>query len=89
MALAIDQAENEAHYIDVNAGSFVGQEAEYLTWLVETVQEVVDIPCCIDSPDPGAIQAALAVHEGTPMNNSLSLESDRFNTLLPILAGTD
>jgi 5-methyltetrahydrofolate--homocysteine methyltransferase len=87
--LAIDQAENGANYIDVNAGTFVGREAEYLTWLVETVQAVVDIPCCIDSPDPGAIQAALAVHKGTPMINSISLESKRFNTLVPIVAETD
>jgi len=28
------QAEAGAHYIDVNAGSFVEQEAEYLCWLV-------------------------------------------------------
>ena len=87
--LAIDQAENGANYIDVNAGTFVGREAKYLTWLVETVQAVVDIPCCIDSPDPGAIEAALAVHKGTPMINSISLESKRFSTLVPIVAGTD
>jgi len=87
--LAIDQAAHGAHYIDVNAGVFVGQEAEYLTWLVETVQAVVDIPCCLDSPDPAAIQAALAVHKGTPMINSISLESERFNALLPVVAGTD
>ena len=47
--LAIDQAENGADYIDVNAGTFVGEEAEYLTWLVETVQSVIEGPCCIDS----------------------------------------
>ena len=57
----IDEAENGAHYIDANAGTFVGQKAQYLTWLVKAVQEVVDIPCCIDGPDPGAIQAARAV----------------------------
>ena len=87
--LAIDQAENGADYIDVNAGIFVGKEAEYMKWLVETVQAVVDIPCCIDSPDPAVIAAALAVHKGTPMINSISLESERYESLLPIVAGTD
>ncbi len=87
--LAIDQAKNGANYIDVNAGVFVGKEPEYLTWLVETVQEVVDIPCCIDSPDPKAIQAALAVHKGTPMINSISLEKDRYEALLPVVADSD
>ena len=38
--LATDQAEAGASYIDVNAGIFVGKEPEYLTWLVETVQDV-------------------------------------------------
>jgi cobalamin-dependent methionine synthase I len=55
-----------ADYIDVNAGIFVGKEPEYLKWLVETVQQVTDKPCAIDSPDPAAIEAALSVHKGTP-----------------------
>lgn len=87
--VAREQAEAGAHYIDVNAGIFVGKEAEYLTWLVETVQQAVDRPCAIDSPDPSAIAAALAVHKGTPMINSISLEKDRYDKLLPIIAGTD
>ena len=87
--VAKDQFEAGADYIDVNAGVFVGKEPEYLKWLVEQVQEVVDAPCAIDSPDPQAIEAALAVHKGSPMINSISLEKERYEKLLPILAGTD
>jgi 5-methyltetrahydrofolate--homocysteine methyltransferase len=87
--VAKDQAEAGADYIDVNAGIFVGQEPEYLTWLVQTVQQVTDKPCAIDSPDPAAIEAALAVHQGTPMINSISLEKERYEKLMPIIAGTD
>ena len=87
--IAKDQFEAGAHYIDVNAGVFVGQEPEYLKWLVETVQTVIDAPCCIDSPDPKAIEAALAVHEGTAMINSISLENERYEALLPIVGGTN
>ncbi|MBW2614331.1 MAG: dihydropteroate synthase, partial [Deltaproteobacteria bacterium] len=76
-------------FIDVNAGVFVGQEPEYLKWLVTTVQSAVDGPCCIDSPDPKAIETALAVHKGTAMINSISLEKDRYDALMPIVAGTD
>ncbi len=86
--VARDQAEAGADYIDVNAGIFVGKEPEYLTWLVETVQQVVDKPCAIDSPDPAAIAAALTVHRGTPMINSISLEKERYEKVLPIIAGT-
>ena len=87
--LAKDQYEAGANYIDVNAGVFVGQESEYLKWLVEVVQSIVDGPCCIDSPDPKAIETALAVHNGTAMINSISLEKDRYDTLLPLVAGTN
>jgi 5-methyltetrahydrofolate--homocysteine methyltransferase len=85
--IAKDQAEAGAHYIDVNAGSFQDREIEYLTWLVEAVQEVVDLPCCLDSPKPAAIEAALKVHKGVPLVNSISLERERREKLLPVVAG--
>jgi cobalamin-dependent methionine synthase I len=88
-AVAKDQFEHGANYIDVNAGVFVGKEPEYLQWLTAIVQEPVDAPCCLDSPDPKAIEAALSVHKGTPMINSISMEKERYDALLPIVAGTD
>lgn len=87
--VAMDEVEAGANYIDVNAGIFVGKEPEYLEWLVKCVQEVVDVPCCIDSPDPKAITRALAIHKGTAMINSISLEKDRYEALLPVVANTD
>jgi len=83
------QAEAGADFIDVNAGIFVGKEPQYLKWLVQTVQEVTDTPCAIDSPDPAAIEAALNVHKRIPMINSISLEKERYDNLMPIVAGTD
>ncbi|HHE75262.1 MAG: methyltetrahydrofolate cobalamin methyltransferase [Deltaproteobacteria bacterium] len=87
--IARDQSEAGADFIDVNAGVFVGKEPEYLEWLVKTVQAAVDEPCCIDSPDPKAIEKALAAHNGKAMINSISLEKERYDTLMPIIAGTD
>jgi len=87
--IAVQEFENGADFIDVNAGVFMGKEAEYLEWLVTIVQEGLDAPCCIDSPDPRAIEAALAVHKGTPMINSISMEKERYEALMPIVAGTD
>jgi 5-methyltetrahydrofolate--homocysteine methyltransferase len=87
--VAKDQDAAGADFIDVNAGIFVGKEPEYLKWLVETVQAVSDKPCAIDSPDPKAIQAGLAAHRGIPMINSISLEKERYDNLMPIIAGTD
>jgi 5-methyltetrahydrofolate--homocysteine methyltransferase len=87
--LAANQAAGGADYIDVNAGTFGDREADHLKWLIENVQEAVDLPCCIDSPNPKAIEAALAVHRGTPMINSISLEKGRCEGLLPLIAGAD
>ena len=87
--VAKDQADHGADFIDVNAGIFVGKEADYVKWLIKTVQENVEVPCCIDTPDPKVLEEAVKVHEGTPMLNSISLESDRWENMIPILRGTD
>jgi len=79
------QADAGADYIDVNAGTFVEKEIEHLPWLVETVQAAVDLPCCLDSPSPAVLQKAMAVHQGVPMINSISLEADRYDQLLPVV----
>lgn len=86
---AADQHSAGADYIDVNAGIFVNKEVDYLRWLVTAVQEDLNAPCCIDSPNPKAIEAALSVHKGTAMINSISLEKARFDTILNLIAGTD
>ena len=79
------QAEAGADYIDVNAGSFVGQEAEYLCWLVEIVQGATELPLCLDSPDPAAIAAALEVVKGPVMLNSITLEKQRMAGMMPLV----
>jgi len=74
-----------AHYIDVNGGTFPGREPELLAWLVDTVQAVTGKPLCLDSPDPAALAAALPrVKTRPPMINSINLERDRFERVLPL-----
>jgi len=83
--MAQDQAEAGAHYIDVNAGTFVNEEIECLCWLVETVQSKLDLPLCLDSPNPRALSKAMKCHRGEPMINSISMEADRLESILPIV----
>lgn len=85
MDLAARQARAGADFIDVNAGTFVEQEVDYLPWLVQTVQAAVDLPLCLDSPNPVALEKALAVHQGVAMINSISLEQDRIEAMLPLV----
>jgi len=79
------QAEAGADYIDVNAGSFVEQEIEYLRWLVEVVQGNTELPLCVDSPNPRAIAAALELAKRPAMVNSISLERGRLRGMMPLV----
>ncbi len=84
--LARRQHEAGAHYIDVNCGTFVHNEPELLSWLVQEVQdELGGLPLCIDSPNPLAVEAALKVHRGTAMLNSISGEKERYEALEPLV----
>jgi cobalamin-dependent methionine synthase I len=82
---AKDQAEAGASYIDVNAGTLLSEEPAALAWLVKTVQSVVQLPLCIDSPNAKATEAALAVHQGKALINSISGEKNRFTAMLPLV----
>ena len=84
--LAKRQYEAGATYIDVNAGMFLGDEPERLEWLVNTVQEVIDAPFSIDSPNPKAIERALKANKNRkPLINSITAEKDRYEAILPMI----
>lgn len=87
--VAIDQDKAGTTYIDANAGIFVGDEAKYMTWLIDLIQSVSDKPIALDSPDPKVIEVGLKLCKTTPMINSISMEKDRWEKLLPVVAGTD
>ncbi len=81
---ALKQVEAGAHMLDVNGG-IAGQEVENLAWLVNTVQEVAQVPLCLDSADPEALRNALPLCRQTPMINSITDEPERFKSVLPLV----
>jgi cobalamin-dependent methionine synthase I len=83
------QVQAGADRIDVNAGTSVADEVKDLVWLVDVVQGAVDVPLVLDSANPEALTAALKRHRGRPMVNSISGESARLTSLLPLLADSD
>ncbi len=83
------QLEAGAHYIDVNAGARIGHEEEDMRWLLETIQPVATVPLTLDSPDPAILEMAFSMVEKTPMINSISLEKDRFEAMIPFLSGKE
>ena len=84
--LAVEQADAGADFIDVNAGTSPDREPEDLVWLVEVVQQVVDVPLCLDSSSPDALKAAVSAVKQMPMLNSISAEPQRLENLLPLIS---
>jgi cobalamin-dependent methionine synthase I len=78
------QVEAGAHMLDVNGG-IEGKEPEYLKWLVGIVQEVTDVPLCLDSADPEALRQALPLCRKQAMINSITDEEARCQALLPVI----
>ena len=84
--IARTQVAGGANYIDINCGTQVENEAAVMEWLVKTVQSAVQVPLCLDSPDPATIEAGLALAQyGQPMINSITAENDRFGQILPLV----
>ncbi len=81
------QQEAGANYIDVNAGARIGHETEDMKWLIDTIQPIATIPLTLDSPDPAVLEMAFQMVEKIPMINSISLEKERFKTMMPFLDG--
>jgi len=87
-SLAIDLANSQiatgADVLDVNVG-FPGVDDESLLPLtVKAIQEAVDVPLCLDSPNPKALEAALKVCAGKPLINSVNGEEKSLEAILPI-----
>lgn len=75
-ALAKEQEDGGATYIDVNVGT---RDADFMASMVKEVQAVTAKPLSIDSPDPALVEAALKVYDreraggGIPVLNSIAL----------------
>jgi 5-methyltetrahydrofolate--homocysteine methyltransferase len=64
----------------------VGEEVAIMEWLVNTVQEVTNLPLCIDSPSTEALVAGLELTKASnPMINSITAEEQRFQNVLPLI----
>ncbi len=83
---AVKQADAGAGYIDANAGTSVENEVADLVWLTETIQAATEVPVCLDSANPEALAAALKVHSGNAMINSITGEKARLEGIVPLVA---
>ncbi len=84
-SLAKAQIENGAHILDVNVGAAGVDEVDLLPKAVKAVQEVTDVPLCLDSPNATALKAALDVYDGKALINSVNGEEASLNRVLPLV----
>ena len=89
---AVAQVAAGATILDINAGVVYNSnpnpnetEPPLMTKVVEMVQGLVDVPLCIDSSVPAALEAGLKACEGRPLLNSVTGEEDRLEFVLPLV----
>jgi 5-methyltetrahydrofolate--homocysteine methyltransferase len=83
--LATQQVAAGADVLDVNVGVPGMDDVALMTQMVRFVSECVDVPLCLDSPNPQALAAGLAVAPGKPLVNSVSGEEERLKAVLPLV----
>ena len=82
---AIEQVAAGADILDVNVGVTGIDEVELLPEAVRAVMEVTDVPLCIDSGNPRALEAALKVYEGRALVNSVTAEESSLQDVLSLI----
>jgi 5-methyltetrahydrofolate--homocysteine methyltransferase len=86
--IAVDveqQVAGGATMLDVNMGVPLADEAELLAKAVTMVQELTDLPLCIDSSVIEALEAGLGAYQGKALVNSITGERERMDQILPIV----
>ena len=82
--MAMAQEENGASILDINMGMNGIDEKEMMLNVIYEVSSTVDCPLCIDSSHVDVIEAALRIYPGRALINSISLEHEKIEKLLPI-----
>ncbi len=78
------QAHAKASYLDVNMGA-VSNKASDLCWMIESVQEVTDIPISIDNSKIDILKEAVKVCQKPPLINSVTAVDDKMDEMFPLV----
>ena len=82
---ALTQVQAGADIIDVNVSTFGVDEITLLPQAVQAVMDTVDVPLCLDSANPEALETALKVYKGKPLINSVTAEEHSLAKVLPLV----
>ncbi len=82
--MAEEQAELGARILDVNMGMNGIDEREMMLRVVNELTLTVDLPLSIDSSYVDVVESALRIYPGRALINSISLEPEKFEKLIPV-----
>jgi 5-methyltetrahydrofolate--homocysteine methyltransferase len=82
--LGRSQVEAGAEVLDVNVGYPGVDDVALLPETVKALQQEIDVPFCLDSPNPLALESALKVTQGKALINSVNGEEKSLGAILPL-----
>lgn len=82
--LAEEQEEAGAAVLDINMGMSGVDEKELMLRALEEVTQVTQLPLSLDSSHIDVMEAALRRYPGRALINSVSLEKEKFEKLIPM-----
>ncbi len=85
-AMAREETKAGATYLDLNIGPARKDGTELMPWVVETVQNTVDTPLCLDTTNADAMAAGFQVvkNKKQAIMNSISAQPERMEKLIPV-----
>lgn len=87
--LAVKQVEAGAGIVDLNIGPQKKLGHEIMPWIVNAVQEVVDVPLSLDTTNLAAMEEGLKVCKQPGMLNSASADPERCDSVMQLAAKYD
>ena len=82
---AIAQVQAGADILDVNVSADGVDAVTLLPRAVEVIQKTVNVPLCLDSDSPTALEAAIKVYQGKPLVGSVTGQNDSLKKILPLV----
>lgn len=82
--MAMQQEEDGADILDINVGMNGIDEKEMMKQTIYEVAATVDCPLCLDSSSAEVMEEALRVYPGRALINSVSLETEKIEKMLPL-----
>ncbi|HEY3421398.1 MAG TPA: dihydropteroate synthase [Methanomassiliicoccales archaeon] len=81
---ALKQVECGANILDINVGPGREDGPAAMDWLVRAVQDVTDVPLCLDTPGAKTMTAGLKACKNKVVMNSTTAEKKRMDVFFPL-----